>query len=44
MPLCPDCHRGAHNGIHGQRRIWNAMKLTELGALSLTIQKLMEQQ
>ena len=41
LPLCPDCHRGSHNGIHGRRSIWNAMKLTELKALGLTVRKLM---
>lgn len=42
IPLCKDCHQGPHNGIHGQRRIWTVMKLDELGALNLTIKKLME--
>lgn len=42
LPLCPDCHRGGHNGIHGRRAIWNALKLTELKALGLTVRKLME--
>lgn len=41
IPLCAECHRGPHNGIHGQRSIWNVMKLDELGALSLTIKSLM---
>jgi hypothetical protein len=38
--LCPDCHRGGFNGIHGQKRIWAATKVTELGALSRTIRRL----
>lgn len=42
VPLCPDCPRGAHNGIHGRRSIWNVLKLTELKALGLTVRKLME--
>lgn len=42
LPLCADCHRGSHNGIHGRRSIWNALKLTELKALGLTVRKLME--
>lgn len=41
IPLCADCHRGGFNGIHGQRRIWNAKKLTELVALNATIRNLM---
>jgi hypothetical protein len=40
IPLCKDCHQGSHNGIHGQRRIWNVMKMTELEALNQTIAKL----
>lgn len=40
LPLCEDCHRGGHNGIHGQRRIWNALKLTEISALNETLRRL----
>jgi hypothetical protein len=40
LPLCKDCHQGPHNGIHGQRAIWNVLKLDELGALNLLIPKL----
>lgn len=40
LPLCKDCHQGSHNGIHGRRAIWNAMKLDELGALNLLIERL----
>lgn len=40
IPLCKDCHQGAHNGIHGQRRIWNVLKKTELSVLNDTIDKL----
>ena len=43
MPLCADCHRGSFSGIHGQKRAWTVRKLDEIGALNLTIQKLMEQ-
>lgn len=42
IPLCDDCHRGGFNGIHGQRRIWQAKKLTELVALNATIRNLVE--
>lgn len=41
MPLCADCHRGAHNGIHGQRRMWAVMGLDELGALNLTLGRML---
>lgn len=42
LPLCPDCHRGPHNGIHGRKAIWNVKKLDELSALNLVIKQLME--
>ena len=42
MPLCADCHRGGINGIHGQKRMWAVKRLDELGALNVTIQRLME--
>lgn len=41
IPLCKDCHQGSYNGIHGQRRIWEVMKKTELTVLNDTIQKLL---
>lgn len=37
LPLCPDCHRGGHNGIHGEKRIWDVLKLDELAVLNKTI-------
>lgn len=37
IPLCPDCHRGPHNGIHGLRRIWEVYKLDEHDVLANTI-------
>lgn len=40
IPLCSDCHRGGHNGIHGQKRIWNVLKKTELSVLNETIERL----
>lgn len=40
LPLCPDCHRGGHNGIHGQKRMWSVLKKTELSVLNETIEKL----
>jgi hypothetical protein len=41
IPLCPDCHRGAFNGIHGQARIWKVKKLDELAVLNQTIAKML---
>lgn len=37
IPLCKDCHQGSHNGVHGRRSIWNALKKTELSVLNDTI-------
>lgn len=42
IPLCSDCHRGSHNGIHGQKRIWHVRRMTELSALNETIRRLMQ--
>ena len=42
IPLCPDCHRGNFNGIHGQKRIWNVYKKTELTVLNETIKNLLK--
>lgn len=39
IPLCASCHRDNFNGIHGQRRIWSARKMTELLALNETLRK-----
>ena len=40
IPLCKDCHMGPFNGWHGQKRIWNVKKLTELDVLNATIRGL----
>jgi hypothetical protein len=40
IPLCADCHRGSFNGLHGQKRMWAAMKLNENDVLNDTIRKL----
>jgi hypothetical protein len=42
LPLCADCHRGSHNGIHGRAAIWRVKKLSELIVLDQTIQTLTE--
>lgn len=39
IPLCRDCHQGPVNGIHGQQRIWKALKKTEMSVLNDTIAK-----
>lgn len=41
IALCKDCHQGSHNGIHGARAMWNVMRMTELDALNVTIERLM---
>lgn len=40
IPLCKDCHQGAHNGIHGRKSIWQVLKKTELNVLNQTIKNL----
>ena len=40
IPLCCDCHRGPHNGIHGQARIWAVYKQDEQSVLNDTIRQL----
>lgn len=42
VALCKSCHQDDHNGIHGRRAMWNVMKLTEIGALGVTIKRLMK--
>lgn len=43
VALCKDCHQGSFNGLHGQRRMWTVMKIDELAALNVTLQRLHEQ-
>nr|WP_249341861.1 hypothetical protein [Stenotrophomonas maltophilia] len=40
VALCKDCHQGSFNGIHGERRMWLVMKMDELAALNVTLQRL----
>lgn len=42
VALCQDCHQGSENGWHGRRAIWRVMKMDEVDALAVTIQRLME--
>ena len=41
VPLCSDCHRGKHNGWHGEKGMWRVRKMTELDALNETLAKLL---
>lgn len=41
IALCPDCHRGSRNGLHGQRLMWKLKKMDEIKALAVTIRRLM---
>lgn len=43
IPLCKNCHQDNHNGIHGNRRMWDVMRKTELTCLAETIERLMYQ-
>lgn len=40
VALCKDCHMGSDNGWHGRKAMWRVMKLDELGALNITLQRL----
>lgn len=42
IALCPDCHRGQFNGLHGQRRMWSVRKMDEIDALAVTIERLLK--
>jgi hypothetical protein len=39
IPLCPDCHRGNHNGIHGQQAMLHIRKTSELELLANTLER-----
>lgn len=42
IALCSGCHRGPLNGLHGQRRMWAVKKITELGALAITVRRVLQ--
>lgn len=44
VALCIDCHRGSENGWHGRKTMWRIMKLDEVGALNITIKRLVERE
>jgi len=39
VPLCPTCHQGPH-GVHGDKSLLRARKLTEMDLLANTIEVL----
>jgi hypothetical protein len=41
IPLCTSCHRDPHNGIHGEKRMWAVMKMNEIDALAVTVERLL---
>lgn len=40
VALCQNCHTGSRNGLHGQRVMWNIMKMDEVDALAKTIESI----
>lgn len=40
VALCKDCHQGSDNGWHGRKVMWRIMKMDELAALNVTLQRL----
>lgn len=42
VALCTDCHTGSHNGWHGGRAMWRIMKMDEVDALAMTVQRLLQ--
>lgn len=40
VALCKDCHQGSDNGWHGRKVMWRVMKMDELAALNVTLQRL----
>ena len=40
VALCPDCHRGPLNGLHGGKAMWRIKKMGELDALNITLKRL----
>lgn len=41
IALCTSCHRNSFNGLHGQMHMWKIMKMDELDALAVTIQRIL---
>lgn len=40
IALCDSCHRNELLGWHGQKRMWQIKKMDEIGALSITVMRL----
>ena len=40
VALCPECHRDAVMGWHGQKRAWLIRKVDMMDALNVTIRRL----
>jgi hypothetical protein len=40
IPLCPDCHRGSKNGVHGEQGMLKVMRTNEHDMLADTLNKL----
>lgn len=40
VALCADCHVGSENGIHGRKTMWRVMKMDEVDALAITIERI----
>lgn len=40
IALCPDCHRGNHNGIHGLGRAWMVARMDENKAANETLRRI----
>lgn len=43
VALCKDCHQGADMGWHGRKTMWKIRKLDQLGALNVTLGRLMKE-
>lgn len=41
VALCRDCHMGSENGVHGRRAMWRVMKMDEVDALAVTIERVL---
>lgn len=40
VALCRDCHQGGENGWHGRKTMWRVMKMDEIDALAITLERL----
>jgi len=42
VALCKSCHQDPHNGIHGEKAMWRIMKMDEVDALAVMIERLLK--